>query len=57
MIYIQIAEKHDAKAFLILAKSGYPVVCLAQNTYVVRDEHLKILKRKGIAFKKLDRSS
>src|SRR5882672_7738530 len=28
MIYIQIPEKQDARGFLILAKSGYPVVCL-----------------------------
>ena len=53
MIYIQIPDKEDAQAFVILAKSGFPVVCLADNTYRIRDEHLKLLKRDGIAFKKL----
>jgi len=56
MIYIQIPDKQDAKAFLALAKSGSPVVCLPKNTYGVRDEHLKILKRKKISFKKLQPS-
>ena len=54
MIYIQIPEKQDAKGFLALAKSGFPVVCLPENTYGVRDEHLKLLKRKRISFKKLE---
>ena len=56
MIYIQIPEKQDAKGFLIIAKSGFPVVCLPQNTYGVREEHLKILKGKRIAFKRLNPS-
>ena len=56
MIYIQISEKHDAKGFLLLAKSGFPVVCLPENTYGVRAEHLKLLKRKRISFKKLEAS-
>ena len=51
--YIQISEKYDAKGFLALAKSGVPVSCLPQNTYGVHPEHLRILKRKGIPFKKL----
>ena len=54
MIYIQIPEKHDGKAFLILAKSGIPIVCLRGKIYGVREEHVKILKRKRIPFKKLD---
>ncbi len=53
MIFIQIPENQDAKAFLVLAKSGFPVVCLPENTYGVREEHLKLLKRKRIPFKKL----
>ncbi len=53
MIYIQIPEKQDAKGFLILAKSGFPVVCLAANTYGVREQHVALLKRKRIAFKNL----
>ena len=56
MIYIQVPEKQDAKAFLVLAKSGFPTVCLPENTYGVRDEHLKLLRRKRIDFKKLDAS-
>lgn len=51
--YIQIAEKHDAKGFLALAKSGIPVSCLPENTYGVHPEQLKILRRKRIPFKKL----
>lgn len=54
MIYIQIPAKQDAKGFLALAKSGSPVVCLPQNTYGVRDEHLKVLKSKRVTFKRLD---
>ena len=53
MTYIQIPEKQDAKGFLLLAKSGFEVVCLPKNTYGVREEHLKLLKRKRISFKKL----
>ena len=56
MIYIQIQGDQDAKGFLLLAKSGSPVVCLAENTYGVRDEHLKLLKRKRIRFKELEPS-
>ena len=56
MIHIKIPEKHDAKGFLMLAKSGFPVVCLPQNTYGVREEHLRILKRERIPFKKLEPS-
>ena len=56
MIYIQIPEKQDAKGFLLLAKSGFAVVCLPKNTYGVREEHLKLLKRKRITFKKLEAS-
>ena len=54
MIYVQIPEKHDAKGFLALAKSGTPVYCLAENIYGLRTDHIKILKRKRIPFKKLD---
>jgi hypothetical protein len=54
MIYIQIPERQDAKGFLLLAKSGFAVVCLPENTYGVREEHLKLLKRKRIPFKKLE---
>jgi hypothetical protein len=53
MTYIQIPEKHDARGFLLLAKSGAPVNCLADNIYGVIPEHSKILKRKKIPFKKL----
>ncbi len=52
--YIQISEKYDAKGFLALAQSGVPVSCLPQNTYGVHPEHLKLLKRKRIPFKKLE---
>ena len=54
--YIQISEKYDAKGFLALARSGVPVSCLPKNTYGVHPEHLRILKRKRIPFKKLQAS-
>lgn len=53
MIYIQIPEKHDATGFLALATSGISVLCLPENTYGVSKEHLKLLKRKDIPFRKL----
>ena len=54
MIYVQLPDRHDANGFLALAKSGTPVYCLAGNIYGVREDHIKILKRKRIPFKKLD---
>lgn len=54
MIYIQLQSDQDARGFLLLAKSGFPVVCLPENTYGVRDEQLKLLKRKRIRFKELE---
>jgi hypothetical protein len=57
MIYVQIPEKYDAKGFLLLAKSGTPVSCLPRNIYGVTPEHVKILKRKRIPFKKLPAKS
>ena len=53
MTYIQIPEEHDAEGFLELAKSGTPVRCFPENSYGVLDEHLRLLKRKRIPFKKL----
>ena len=57
MIYIQIPEEHDAVGFLALAKSGTPVLCLAENSYGVSNEHLSLLDSKQIPFKKLEASS
>lgn len=54
MIYIQIPEEHDAVGFLALAKSGTPVLCLAENSYGVLNEHLNLLNSKRIPFKELD---
>lgn len=54
MIYIQIPEKHDAVGFLTLAKSGTSVLCLPENTYGVVQEHLTLLRRKHIPFKKIE---
>jgi len=54
MIYIQIPEEHDAIGFLALAKSGTPVLCLAENSYGVVNEHLALLDSKQIPFKTLD---
>jgi hypothetical protein len=53
MTYIQIAEKHDAEGFLLLAKSGVALVCLSDNVYGVAPEHIKLLRRKKIPFKTL----
>jgi hypothetical protein len=57
MIYIQISEKCDALGFLLLAKSGTPISCLPSNVYGVTPEHIKLLKRKQIAFKKVPSKS
>jgi hypothetical protein len=54
MLYIQIPDDQDAVGFVALAKSGIPVSCFPDNTYGVHAEHLKILKRLKISFKKLD---
>jgi hypothetical protein len=53
MIYIQIPKDNGA-GFLALAKSGASVLCLPDDTYGVSPEHLKLLRRKHIAFKKLE---
>jgi len=52
MIWIQIPKDDNAVGFLALAKSGTPVVCLP-DTYGVSSEHLILLRRKRIPFKKL----
>jgi len=57
MTYIQIPEKHDADAFLLLAKSGASVTCLPGNIYGVTLEHVKLLKRRKIPFKRLPAKS
>ena len=54
MIYIQIPEQHDAVGFLALAKSGTSVLCLAENTYGVALEHLQLLQREHIPYKKVE---
>jgi hypothetical protein len=54
MFYIQIPESHRSDALLMLVKSGVPIVCLPQKKYGVREEHIKLLRRKRIPFKKLD---
>jgi hypothetical protein len=56
MIHIQIPAAYRTDALLLLVKSGFPIVCLSQKRYGVHDEHIKILKRKRIPFKKLDTS-
>ncbi|MBI4519639.1 MAG: hypothetical protein HY701_02285 [Gemmatimonadetes bacterium] len=53
MVYVQIPEEHDARGFLVLAKSGLPVRCLPDNVYGVDPAHLKVLKRNKICFKRL----
>jgi hypothetical protein len=57
MIYIQIPERYRADALLMLVKDGLSIVCLPQKRDGVRQEHLKILKRKRISFKKLVREN
>ena len=54
MIYIQIPRGDNAVAFVTLAKSGASVLCLPDDIYGVSPEHLKLLRRKRIAFKKLE---
>lgn len=57
MIYIQIPEKHDAVGFLTMAKSGTAIACLPENSYGVQPEHIRLLKRVGIPFRKLSTRS
>jgi hypothetical protein len=54
MFYIRISEPYRSDALLMLVKSGVPIVCLPQKKYGVREEHVKLLRRKRIPFKKLD---
>jgi hypothetical protein len=56
MIYIQIPNARRANALLTMIKSGRPVVCLSGKIYGVGEEHLKVLRRKRISFRKLDSS-
>ena len=55
MIYIQIPKDDNGIAFLALAKSGTSVLCLPNETYGVTAEHLTLLRRKRIPFKKLEK--
>ena len=57
MIFIQLPEEHDALGFLALATSGTPVTCWPKNTYGVSTEHLRLLRRKHIPFKKIERGA
>jgi len=54
MIYIQIPKEDNAIGFLALARSGTSVLCLPENTYGVSSKHLILLRRKRIAFKRLE---
>ena len=53
MVYVKIPEAHDARGFLVLAKSGLPVRCLPDNVYGVDPAHLKVLERNKVRFKRL----
>jgi hypothetical protein len=56
MTYTQMPEKFDARGFLLLAKSGTPVYCLADNIYecpTIRIWELPPRPRKRIALDKL----
>ena len=55
MIYIQIPRDDNGIAFLTLARSGTSVLCLPNETYGVTAEHLTLLRRKQIPFKKLEK--
>jgi hypothetical protein len=54
VVYIQIPEASDAAAFVVLAKSGGAVTCLPEIVYGVQPEHLRILRRRHVPFKKID---
>ncbi len=54
MIYIQLSEKVDAEGFVLLAKSGPPVLCLPENVYRISSEQQKLLEEKNIPFKTLN---
>lgn len=50
MVFIRLSEKYDARGFLVLAKSGFPIVCLPDNVYGVGKEQLKLLKRQKMTY-------
>jgi hypothetical protein len=52
MIYIKIAEKHDAKGLYVLMTNG-TVKCLPDNVYVVNKDQLKLLDKHKISYKKI----
>jgi len=52
MIYIKIAEKHDAKGCYLLMTNG-TVRCLPDDVYVVSKDQLKLLDKHKIHYKKL----
>ena len=56
MHYIQVPEKHNAEAFYDLMLNG-PVKCLPDNVYVVNEQQIKLLKKKGIPYNKIDPST
>jgi hypothetical protein len=43
-------KKDDIKGFYKLLTSGKPVVCLPNNTYEVRPDHLLVLDTAGIPY-------
>jgi hypothetical protein len=57
MVFIRLSEKCDARGFLVLAKSGFPIVCLPDNVYGVGKEQLKLLKQQKMSYKTLPANS
>lgn len=53
MISIQIANKQEAKALLILIKSGFAFQCFPESVYRVSSDQMQLLKRNKIVFKRL----
>jgi len=49
---IQFEKKHAIDGFGVLVRNGQ-VAAYADNTYVVGDEHLKILQKAGVPYKVL----
>ena len=55
MEYVQISDTHNARALWLLFTHS-PTKCFPKNIYAVSKEQLRILKRKGIPFKKVEMS-
>ena len=53
MDYIQISGKYNARALWLLFTHS-PTKCFPMNIYAVSKDQIRILKRKGVPFSRID---